>query len=171
MVARKIIDQLFQKQNVEKEATEFVTLKDWKVLISRLDQTQAQVETCSEKVATMYSKVMQWLSKVRGRLDQVSQNQEQLQKETKEMFEEWKAKWGQPEERKEDQRRMMDLMQRHTQFLQSYNKEIDAVKKSVSKNEYQVYQLLEQMRTVSVELDLINQRRQQQTKSEGFSTP
>ena len=164
-MARKIIDQLFsnQKDVSNEEGNKFVSLKDWKALMFRLDHTQAQVESCNEKMNLMYSKVMQWLSRVREKLDAVSKNQEEMNSMTKQTFREWEKKlldWVQPEQRKDDQKRVMDLMQRHSQFIQSYSKQIDSVKSAVSKNEYQVYQLLEQMRTVRVEMDLINRSQQ-----------
>ena len=169
-MARKIIDQLFPRKNdssVTKEENKFVSLKEWKILVSRLDHTQAQIDTCSEKVNVMYSKVMQWFSRVRERLDAVSKNQKEMDLVTKQMFKEWEEKLlnlVQPEQRKEDQKRVMDLMQRHSQFIQSYSQQIDAVKKAVSKNEYQVYQLLEQMRTIRVEMELINRSYQMAEK-------
>lgn len=174
-MARKIIDQLFpnQKDASAEEENKFVSLKDWKVLISRLDCTQVQVESCNEKMRLMHSKVMQWLSRVREKLDAVSKNQEEMDSMTKEMFRQWEEKllnWVQPEQRKEDQKRVMDLMQRHSQFIQSYSKQIDAVKNVVSKNEYQLFQLLEQMRTVRVEIDLIN-RNQQINRNNSSSNP
>ena len=54
----------------------------------------------------------------------------------------------------------MDLMHRNTQFIQSYDKQLDSIKKVLSKNEYQLYQMLEQMRTIRVEMDLINRHQQ-----------
>lgn len=160
-MARKIIDQLFPKQNNLSSGVDndFVSLKDWKILVSRLDRTQSQVESCNEKMDIMYSKVMQWLRRVREKIDAVSKNQEEMNSITTKMFKDWEQKlldWVQPEQRKEDQKRVMSLMQRHSQFIQSYNKQIDTVKNAVSKNEYQVYQLLEQMRTIRVEMDLIS---------------
>ena len=171
---RKIIDQLFPKQDdlSKKEESKFVSLKDWKILVSRLDRMQAQVESCNEKMGVMYSKVMQWLSRVREKLDAVSKNQNEMDSRTKQMFKDWKKKlfdWVQPEQRKEDQKRVMDLMQRHSQFIQSYSKQIDEVKNAVSKNEYQVYQLLEQMRTIRVEMDLINRSQQMTGKNSSSS--
>ena len=169
-MARKIVGKLFEKHpdSSEEEKSQFVSLKDWKDLVSRLDRTQTQVELCNEKMRLTYSKVMQWLSRVREKMDTVSKSQKEMDVMTKEMFEQWEKKmldWVQPEQRKEDQRRVMDLMHRHSQFIQSYTKQLDAVKKSVSKNEYQVYQLLEQMRTVRVEMDLINRDQQKNNDS------
>ncbi len=169
-MARKIMDQLFPRQNnlsTTEEENKFVSLKEWKTLVSRLDRTQAQVETCNEKMSVMYSKVMQWLSRVREKLDAVSKNQKEMDSTTKQMFKDWEEKLFnlvQPEQRKEDQKRVMDLMQRHSQFIQSYSQQIDAVKNAVSKNEYQVYQLLEQMRTMRIEMELINRSYQMAEK-------
>ena len=169
-MARKIIDQLFQNQGdaSKEEGNTFVSLKDWKILVSRMDHTQTQVESCNEKMNLMYSKVMQWLSRIREKLDAVSKTQKEMDSETKQMFQQWEEKilnWVQPEKRKEDQMRIMNLMQRHSQFIQSYDKQIDSVKSALSKSEYQVYQLLEQIRTIRVEMDLIN-RNQQRNQSQ-----
>ena len=160
-MGRKIIDQLFQSQpdSSRVEENQFVSIKDWKALVSRLDHTQAQVHSCNEKMSLMYSKVMYWLSCVRKKLEVVSKTQEETDVETKKLFKQLEEKvmnWVQPEQRKEDQRRVMDLMQRHSQFIQSYDKQIDSVKKTLSKNEYQLYQLLEQIRTLRVEMDILN---------------
>ncbi len=169
-MARKIIDKLFpsQKNSSPKEDSHvmYVSFKDWKDLVSRLDRTQVQVEACNEKMDLIYSKVMKWLGRTREKLSSLSETQKELDSTTKQTFKKWEEKilsWVQPEMRKEDQRRVMDLMRRNSQFVQSYGKEMDSLKKALSKNEYQLYQLLEQMRTVRIEMDLVNR---QQTTSQ-----
>ncbi|MDE0118988.1 MAG: hypothetical protein OXM55_03145 [Bdellovibrionales bacterium] len=172
-MARKIIDKLFPPPEnfspKEDSDVMYVSLKDWKTLVSRLDRTQAQVEACNEKLDLIYSKVMKWLSRIREKLSSLSEKQKELDSTTKQAFQKWEEKilnWVQPEQRKEDQRRVMDLMHRNSQFIQSYGKEMDSLKKALSKNEHQLYQLLEQMRTVRIEMDLINRHQQrEQTRS------
>ena len=166
-MARKVIDKLFKHQEKaslkENNDTMYVSLKDWKTLVSRLDRTQAQVDSCNEKMDFIYSKVMKWLSRIREKLSTISETQKELDSSTKQTFKKWEEKilsWVQPEQRKEDQRKVMDLMHRNSQFIQSYDKQMDSIKKTLSKNEYQLYQLLEQMRTVRVEMDLINRQQQ-----------
>ncbi len=178
-MARKIIDQLFKEpgglssESKQQEATEeamFVSMKDWKILMSRLDNTQAQVSSCDEKVNFMYSKVMKWLGQVREKLSAVSKMQAEADSHLKQNFKAWEKRvldWVQPHQRKEDQRKVMDLMHRHSQFIQSYDKQVDAVKKALSKNEYEIYRVLEQMRTLRVEMDLINREgRQERQRAE-----
>ncbi len=141
----------------------FVSVKDWKTLISRLDRIQAQVESCNEKADVLYSRVMKWLGRMKEKLSTVSKTQQELDSTTKQAFKQWEEKilnWVQPDQRKEDQRKIMDLMHHHSQFIQSYDQQMDSVKKALSKNEYQLYQLLEQMRTVRVEIDLMNHQQQ-----------
>lgn len=162
-MARKIIDKLFEK---EKESSigkkgPIISLEDWKNVVSRLDRTQIQVEACQEKMNLMYSKVMQWLNRIREKLEVVSKTQKEMDLETKKTFqglEEKVLNWVQPDKRKEEQRRVMDLMQRHSQFIQSYDKQINSIKGSLSKNEYQIYQLLEQIRVMRIEMNLMNQQ-------------
>ena len=168
-MARKIIDTLFSRsENVslkENDNTMYISLKDWKALMSRLDRTEGQVKACNEKLDLIYSKVMKWLSRIREKLSSLSETQKDLDSTTKQVFKEWEEKilsWVQPEQRKEDHRKFMDLMDRNSQFIQSYGKEVDSIKKALSKNEYQLYQLLEQMRTVRIEMDLINRHQQTQ---------
>ena len=66
-MGRKIIDQLFPSSPLssEKEEDRFVSLKEWKALVSRLDHTQAQMRSSHEKMNLMYSKMMHWLSGVK----------------------------------------------------------------------------------------------------------
>lgn len=161
-MARKIVDKLFEK--VEESSTEkndhFISLEDWKNVVSRLDRTQIQVEACQEKMNLMYSKVMQWLNLIREKLETVSKTQKEMDLETKNTFkllEEKVLNWVQPDKRKEEQRRVMGLMQRHSQFIQSYDKQVHSIKGALSKNEYQIYQLLEQIRVMRIEMNLMNQ--------------
>ncbi len=158
-MARKIIDKLFPHQSVLSEESHLVSMKDWKDLVSRVDHIQTQIESNHETINAIYSKVSKWMELMRDKINAVSNTQAEMDSATKNMFKEWEAKllnWVQPEQRKEDQRRIMDLMRRHSQFIQSYSLQIDSVKKTLSKNEYQMYQLLEQMRSMRIELDFIN---------------
>ena len=162
-MARKIIDKLFAKaeESSAEKSDLFISLEDWKNVVSRLDRTQVQVETCQEKMNLMYSKVMQWLNRIREKLETVSKTQKEMDFETKKTFkllEEKVLNWVQPDKRKEEQRRVMDLMQRHSQFIQSYDKQVHSIKGTLSKNEYQIYQLLEQIRVVRIEMNLMNQQ-------------
>ena len=84
---------------------------------------------------------MQWLNRIREKLETVSKTQKEMDLETKKTFkllEEKVLNWVQPDKRKEEQRRVMGLMQRHSQFIQSYDKQIHSVKGALSKNEYQI---------------------------------
>lgn len=166
-MARKIIDKLFQSQKAHFPEEQFVSMKDWKDLVSRLDQIQMQVESGQEKMNSMYSKITQWLNRTREKIEAVSKAQREMDAESKDMFKKWEEKLlnlVQPEQRKDDQKRIMSLMRSHSQFIQSYSKQIDTVKNAVSKNEYQVYQLLEQMRGIRVEMGLIGRERSVNTK-------
>ena len=103
----------------------------------------------------------------------MSKAQESADREAKKVFKTWEEKilnWVQPEQRKEDQRKVMDLMSRHSQFIQSYDKQIDSVKKALSKNEYQLYQLLEQIKTVRVEMDMLNRHQSSDVRSSPYSS-
>lgn len=172
-MSRKIIDKLFQNQKaLPPEENQFVSMKDWKAMVSRLESVQAQVGSCNEKISFMYSKVMRWLNQVREKTDKISKIQKEMDSATKNMFKEWEKKlvnFVQPEQRKEDQKRVMDLMRRHSQFIQSYSKQINSIQSALSKNEYQVYQLLEQMRSVRVEIDLINREKRTKKKFPSFT--
>ena len=173
-MARKIIDKLFEKAEESSigKKDPVISLEDWKNVVSRLDRTQIQVEACQEKMNLMYSKVMQWLNRIREKLETVSKTQKEMDLETKKTFkllEEKVLHWVQPDKRKEEQRRVMDLMQRHSQFIQSYDKQIHSIKGALSKNEYQIYQLLEQIRVMRIEMNLMNQ--QQNTPSPGKRYP
>ena len=173
-MARKIIDKLFKEpggvglcSDSEQKEAMFVSMKDWKTLMSRVDSTQAQVSACDEKVNFMYGKVMKWLGQIREKLSAVSKMQAEADASLKQNFRAWEKRvldWVQPHQRKEDQRKVMDLMHRHSQFIQSYDKQVDTVKKALSKNEYEIYRALEQMRTMRVELDLINRQQQQERR-------
>ena len=172
-MARKIVDKLFKK--AEESSTEkpdhFISLEDWKNVVSRLDRTQIQVETCQEKMNLMYSKVMQWLNCIREKLETVSKTQKEMDSETKKTFkllEEKVLNWVQPDKRKEEQRRVMDLMQRHSQFIQSYDKQVNSIKGTLSKNEYQIYQLLEQIRVMRIEMNLSQQQNAPSTPSKRY---
>ena len=172
-MSRKIIDKLFpvSKDSSQEEENTFVSIKEWKILVSRLDLMQSQVRSGNEKMNLMYSKMMYWLNCVRKKLEAVSKTQKETDLETKKLLKTWTEKIQdlvQPEKRKEDQRKVMDLMQRHSQFIQSYDKQIGVVKKALSKNEYQLYQLLEQIRTLRVEMDILNRH---QTTASPSLTP
>ena len=163
-MARKIIDKLFEKaESSSKEKKDWcISLEDWKAVVSRLDHTQIQVRSCQEKMNLMYSKVMKWLGCIRERLENVSKTQKEMDLETKKTFkllEEKVVNWVQPDKKKEEQRRVMDLMQRHSQFIQSYDKQINSIKGALSKNEYQIYQLLEQIRVLRIEMNLMDQQK------------
>ncbi len=167
-MARNIINKLFQDQKALFPEDQFVSMKDWKELVSRLDHIQVQTESNQEKMNLLYSKVTQWLNRAREKIDAVSKAQREMDLTVKDMFKTWEEKllnWVQPEQRKEDQKRIMSLMSRHSQFIQSYNQQIDAVKNALSKNEYQVYQLLEQMRSIRAEMGLLSRKGSLKTKA------
>ncbi len=73
---RKIINQLFQEP-IKNQKQEAVTLsmQDWKELISRLDQTEAQTKACNEKINYTSLKVLTWLKQVKEKLDTISEKQ------------------------------------------------------------------------------------------------
>ena len=106
-MARKIINKLFKNQEnpplKENNAAMYVSINDWKSLVSRLDRTQAQVESCNEKIDFVYSKVMKWLNQIRKKLSAISHTQKELDIQTKQTLKKWEEKilsWVQPEQRK-----------------------------------------------------------------------
>ena len=146
------------------------SLKDWQELLLRVDQMQLKLESSNEKVNMLYSKIMGWLGQVREKWSTVSKAQKDMELAMKDLRVEWERKWKQelePDRRKADQKRMMSLLQTHSQFMQSYDKHLDSLKSALSKNEYQLYQVKEWVRTLRVELDLINQK-PSLTKRESF---
>jgi len=177
-MARKIVDTLFQKQNdsATEESKMYISMKDWKYLLSRLEHTENQIDTYNKKVDSMYSKIMQWMERMREKIDSLSKSQKKLNATSNKMFQEWEQKilsWIQPEQRKEDQRKVMDLMQRHSQFIMSYDKELNQVKKTLSKNDYQIYQMLEQIRSIRIEMDIVGQHKEfsQSVKNQSVKNP
>ena len=77
---RRIINQLFQDP-IQNQRQEVVTpsTQDWKELIFRLDQTEAQTKACNEKINYTYLKVLNWLEQVKEKLDTLSEIQKQLE--------------------------------------------------------------------------------------------
>ena len=147
-----------------------LSLKDWQELLSRVDQIQLKLESSNEKVNMLYSKIMGWLGQVREKWSTVSKAQKDMELAMKDLRVEWERKWKQelePDRRKADQKRIMSLLQTHSQFMQSYDKHLESLKSALSKNEYQLYQVKEWIRTLRVELDLINQK-PSLTKRESF---
>ena len=176
-MGRKIIEQVFSvnpPSSEEGQETLSISAKDWKALVSRLDCMQEQNKAQQEKINVVYSKTVKWLNRVRDKLDAVSKMQAQMEQEAKKLFTRYEEKLlniVQPEQRKEDRKILLDLMHRHTQFIQSYDKKLGFVKNDVSKNEYQLYQLLERLRTVRAELDVINRERMEQKQSAPAPAP
>ena len=160
---RKIKSQLFENA-AERESTQQkvqLSLKDWKEVISRLNQTQLQVESCHEKINTMYSRLVGWLTRITTKIDEVSQARQKLESATHNLFQQWEKKvldWVKPEQRQEDQRHVVDLMHRHSQFIQGYGQNLDTLKKSMSRNEYHISQLLSEIRNFRLEMDLVKRQ-------------
>lgn len=161
---RKINSQLFEntiEQDPAQQQKVQLSLKDWKEVISRLNQTQLQVESCHEKINTMYSRLVGWLTRITKKIDDVSEARQKLESSTYDLFQQWEKKvldWVKPEQRREDQRHVTDLMHRHSQFIQGYGQNLETLKKSMSKNEYHISQLLSEIRNFRLEMDLVKRR-------------
>ena len=79
---RKIINQLFTNQvSTKNQKPESITLsaQDWKELIARLDQTEAQTDACNEKINHTQEKMIHWLKQIKEKLDTISETQKQLE--------------------------------------------------------------------------------------------
>lgn len=76
------IKQLFTDQHpIKNQKLETISLstQDWKELITRLDQTEAQTSACNEKIDYTYLKIMNWLKQVKEKIDTISETQKQLE--------------------------------------------------------------------------------------------
>ena len=141
-------------------------------MVSRLNQTRLQVEAYNEKLNTMYSRLVDWLTRITKKIDTVNATQHELKSTVTGKFQEWEKKIEAakiPEQqRREDQRELTGFMHRHSQMVQNYAQDLEAAKKIVSKNEYQISKILSEIRSVQVEMDLLR-RKTEASKKKHFS--
>ncbi len=175
-MSREIKEHLFNNTNEPDPSSQWVKLstKDWKEVLSRIDQIQSQVESCSEKIHVMYSRLVDWLSRIKEKVDHVSKAHQKLESSTQQILNQWEQKIMhilQPQQKREDQRRMADLMHRHSQFMQSYDGQLDLLKKSISRNEYHITQMLEEMKSLQFEMNFVKNKSPSKQSSEKISSP
>lgn len=161
---RQIKTNLFKQSTPQETPSQTqLSTKDWKNIHTRLNHNQQQLETCQETMNSMYSKLMNYFSRMTKKIDEATQNKQKLEAETQKLIQKMEKKlsnWYQPEQRAEEQRHITSLMHRHNQFIQSYEKNLEALKKAVSRNEYQISELISEIRNFRLELDLMKRKHQ-----------
>ncbi len=167
MTSRVIKKQLFSKASFcthDESSTShtpsapYFSLSDLKEILSRLDQMQHEIESCNNKTHTMYLRLVDWLNRMKDKIDQSHKTQQEWKSSIEDMLSQWKKQFltfKSQASNTENQRRMSDLMHRHSQFIQGYGKSLDTLKKAISRNEYHIAGLMGDVKTFRLELDFI----------------
>ena len=171
VMAREIINQLFEQTSCDTKATEEdfkCSLKDWKDLTSRMDQMQRQIQFCGERTDTLYSKVINWMSHIKDKVEIVSQTHQKLSVATQQLEETFqKQKQETSVHIQSEHKKTMSALQKYSQFIKNYEESLNNLKHSLSKNKHQMLQLLGEINLLHMEMgDKVEYKKDSVSKSQ-----
>lgn len=173
-MAREIIHQLFEKSSSNKESTDKdfkCSLKDWKNMVSRMDQMQRQIQFYGERTDTVYSKVITWMNRIKDKVENLSKAHQKVSIATQQLEDTFQRQRQETSEHIQSKhKKTMDMLQNNSQFIKNYEENLNNVKHSLSQSKHQMLQLLSEINLLHMEIGDKSQHQENKRSKESDIT-